>query len=86
MILNTHMTIPLLCHHLATRPRQTRVWAAAGVTMLPRTGTGRRDCILTYAASFAQDRVEAARVAGATEFAARGLVGRRVERHLGFPG
>lgn len=43
-------------------------------------------CIVTCAASFDQSQVEAAQMAGATEFAARSFVGRRVARRLELPG
>ncbi len=39
-------------------------------------------CIFTCAASFDQDLVEAAQTAGATEFAARSFVDKRVARRL----
>lgn len=42
--------------------------------------------IITCAATFDQAQVEAAQMAGATEFAARSFVDKRVVRRLGLPG
>jgi CheY-like chemotaxis protein len=43
-------------------------------------------CIFSCAATFDQTRVEAAQTAGATEFAARSFVDKRVARRLELPG
>jgi CheY-like chemotaxis protein len=42
--------------------------------------------IVTCAASFEGEAVEAAKAAGATDFAARNFVDKRVARHLQLPG